>query len=56
MRDLKKKSEKYENRLRLVAWEVTRKCNLNCIHCRAGSEQGPFTGELDTAKCIEILD
>ena len=41
--------------LRLVAWEVTRRCNLNCVHCRAGSERGPFPGELDTGKCLEIL-
>lgn len=42
--------------LRLVAWEITRKCNLNCIHCRAGSERGPYPDELDTAKCLEILE
>ncbi len=44
------------NQLRLVAWEVTRRCNLNCIHCRAGSERGPYPEELDTAKCFEILE
>ncbi len=35
-----------------IAWEVTRKCNLHCIHCRsrsdASSEQGEFS--LDNAK------
>lgn len=41
---------------RLVAWEVTRSCNLNCIHCRASSEKGPYQGELNTRKSIEILD
>jgi len=40
---------------RLVAWELTRKCNLNCVHCRAGSDRGPYPGELDTEKCLEIL-
>ncbi len=44
------------NQLRLVAWEITRKCNLNCAHCRAGSERGPYPGEFDTAKCFEILE
>ena len=34
--------------LRLVAWEVTRSCNLNCIHCRAAAERGPYEGELTT--------
>lgn len=44
------------NLLRLVAWEVTRRCNLNCAHCRAGSERGPYPGEMDRAKCVEILE
>ena len=38
-----------------MAWEVTRKCNLNCIHCRSSSEHGPYDGELNTTKCFEIL-
>jgi AdoMet-dependent heme synthase len=41
---------------RLVAWEVTRSCNLNCVHCRASSEKGPYPGELNTVKALEILD
>jgi heme b synthase len=44
------------NSLRLVAWEITRKCNLNCVHCRAGSERGPYPGELSTANCLELLE
>jgi len=44
------------NQLRLVAWEITRKCNLNCVHCRAGAERGPYPGELSTAKCREVLE
>jgi heme b synthase len=42
--------------LRLVAWEITRNCNLSCIHCRASATQGPHTGELDTLTCLELLD
>lgn len=41
---------------RLVAWEITRKCNLNCVHCRAAAERGPYPGELDTAACLALLD
>jgi AdoMet-dependent heme synthase len=41
---------------RLVAWEVTRNCNLNCVHCRASASRGPYEGELDTAKCLRVLD
>lgn len=42
--------------LRLVAWEITRSCNLNCVHCRAAAERGPYPGELDTSRCMEILE
>jgi len=45
-----------KNDLRLVAWEMTRSCNLNCVHCRAAAERGPYPGELDTGKCLEILE
>lgn len=41
--------------LRLVAWEITRRCNLNCVHCRASSEKGPYPGELDHGRCSDIL-
>ena len=42
--------------LRLVAWEVTRNCNLSCIHCRASSTKGPYSGELDTMASFRLLD
>jgi len=42
--------------LRMVAWEVTRSCNLACAHCRASSVSGPYEGELDTAACYHLLD
>ena len=42
--------------LRLVAWEVTRNCNLSCIHCRASATLGPYTGELDTSASFKLLD
>jgi AdoMet-dependent heme synthase len=42
--------------LRMVAWEVTRSCNLACGHCRASAVRGPYEGELDTEKCKLILD
>ena len=52
---LDERKHPHKNQLRLVAWEVTRKCNLNCVHCRAASDRGPYPGELDTEKCFEIL-
>lgn len=44
------------SRLRLVAWETTRNCNLSCVHCRASATSGPYSGELDTETCFRLLD
>ncbi len=41
---------------RLVAWELTRHCNLNCIHCRAAANRGPYENELTTEECLRILE
>ncbi|MHB1390594.1 MAG: heme b synthase [Thermoleophilia bacterium] len=41
---------------RLVAWEVTRSCNLSCRHCRAAANKGPYPGELSTEKCFQVID
>jgi len=43
-------------KLQIVAWEVTRSCNLSCVHCRSSSHFGPYSQELDTIKGKEILD
>jgi AdoMet-dependent heme synthase len=51
-----KKSRLLPATLRMVAWEVTRSCNLACAHCRASSVRGPYAGELDTAACLRLLD
>ena len=42
--------------LRMVAWEVTRSCNLACLHCRASSVHGPYAGELSTDECLKLVD
>lgn len=41
--------------LRLLAWEVTRRCNLDCRHCRAAASRGPYPGELTTAEGQKLL-
>jgi len=41
--------------VRLVAWEVTRQCNLSCLHCRASAELGPYQDELTTAEGLTLL-
>ena len=42
--------------LRLVAWETTRNCNLNCVHCRAAATCGPYRDELDTTAALALMD
>ncbi len=41
---------------RLVAWEVTKRCPLNCKHCRAGAAMRDFPDELTTDECFKVLD
>ncbi|ETR71104.1 MAG: radical SAM domain-containing protein [Candidatus Magnetoglobus multicellularis str. Araruama] len=41
---------------RLIAWEITRNCNLSCQHCRASATHGQYAGELDTDTCLRLLD
>jgi heme b synthase len=42
--------------LRLLAWETTRRCNLDCRHCRAAASLGPYPGELTTDEGIKLLN
>ena len=42
--------------LRMVAWELTRSCNLACSHCRASSKHGPYPNELTTSECFRLID
>jgi heme b synthase len=41
---------------KLIAWEVTRSCNLACAHCRASAEKGPYPGELTLEQGKALLD
>ena len=41
---------------RLIAWEVTKRCPLNCKHCRAAAADRSYTGELRTEECFRVLD
>ncbi|HPL63769.1 MAG: heme b synthase [Syntrophales bacterium] len=47
---------KLETTLLMVAWEVTRSCNLACVHCRASSLHESYPGEYGTERCLKILD
>jgi heme b synthase len=50
------KGEDGETQLRLLAWEVTRTCNLSCVHCRAAALDKPYPGEFSTEECLRLLD
>ena len=54
--EVEKKPHILPSTLRMVAWEVTRRCNLACVHCRASSLAGPYPGELDTTACLKLID
>ncbi len=43
-------------RLSLVAWEITKRCNLVCAHCRASAEDIAYEGELTLAECHRVID
>ncbi|MCX8012341.1 MAG: radical SAM protein, partial [Desulfobacterota bacterium] len=42
--------------LRMIAWEITRNCNLKCIHCRAAADFGPHSGEFSSQECLRLID
>ncbi len=41
---------------RLIFWEVTKGCNLRCIHCRATATELSSPSDLSTAKALGIID
>ncbi len=43
-------------KLRLVAWEITKNCNLFCAHCRGSAGDGQYSGELSTEECFHLID
>lgn len=53
---MRKKNGMLKPDLRMIAWELTRSCNLNCLHCRAAAERGPYAGELTTEECLRFVD
>ncbi|MBU1002067.1 MAG: heme b synthase [Proteobacteria bacterium] len=42
--------------LRLIAWEITRSCNLACKHCRAEAHEEPYPDEFDTDEAKALID
>lgn len=51
-----KHSQPGENKARLVFWEVTKGCNLRCIHCRATATELSSPTDLATRNALDIID
>lgn len=45
-----------ENKPRLIFWEVTKGCNLRCIHCRASATELSSPRDLSTHSALGIID
>ncbi|HEU5337254.1 MAG TPA: radical SAM protein [Terriglobales bacterium] len=41
---------------RLIFWEVTKGCNLRCIHCRASATELSSPSDLTTSTALRIVD
>jgi AdoMet-dependent heme synthase len=50
------KDEYIPYKLQMVAWEITRSCNLRCAHCRASATQDTYKDELSTEECFRLID
>lgn len=42
--------------LRVVAWETTRRCASNCLHCRGAARDSDYAGELTGAEGVRLID
>jgi len=41
---------------RLIFWELTKGCNLRCVHCRASAQELASPLDLDTVDSLKIID
>jgi heme b synthase len=49
-------SNTHELILRVVAWETTRRCELQCKHCRGSARNKNYPGELTTEEGMRLID
>jgi AdoMet-dependent heme synthase len=45
-----------QNKPRLIFWELTKGCNLRCIHCRASATELSSPSDLSTEAALAIID
>ncbi len=46
----------HEHKPRLIFWEVTKGCNLRCIHCRATATELSSPLDLPTTKALNLIE
>ncbi len=47
---------KMPDKPRLIFWELTKRCNLTCKHCRAEAEDIDYSGELSEEQIKSVID
>jgi len=40
----------------VVVWNLTRRCNLRCVHCYSDSTAKHYPGELNLGECVGLID
>jgi len=40
----------------IVVWNITRRCNLKCVHCYSDSDARDYPGELTWEQCRAVID
>jgi len=40
----------------IIAWEITRRCELKCCHCRGAARDCDYAGEFSTEECFKTID
>lgn len=41
---------------KIIAWEITRRCELKCRHCRGAARDCDYAGEFSTEECYKTID
>ena len=41
---------------RIIAWEITRRCELKCRHCRGAARDCDYADEFSTEECFKTID